>query len=133
MTHIPGQSTMPPQSFYLQVMGVEQGPFDQAQLSMMVRSGQVKPDGLVRSASAPAGMYFPARDVPGLFSSKEWLVALLISVFLGTLGIDRFYVGHVGLGILKLVTCGGMGIWAIIDIILIATRKVNDSNGLPLR
>jgi TM2 domain-containing membrane protein YozV len=63
---------------------------------------------------------------------KDWLVALLLSIFLGGLGVDRFYLGYVGLGILKLVTCGGAGVWAIVDIILIATGKMTDKNGQPL-
>ncbi len=52
----------------------------------------------------------------------NWTTTLIISIFLGGLGIDRFIMGHVGLGILKLVTLGGCGIWALIDIILIATK-----------
>ena len=42
---------------------------------------------------------------------KEFLVALLLSIFLGQLGIDRFYMGYIGTGILKLITFGGCGIW----------------------
>jgi RNA polymerase subunit RPABC4/transcription elongation factor Spt4 len=63
---------------------------------------------------------------------KDWLTALLLSVFLGGLGVDRFYMGYIGLGVLKLLTAGGCGIWAIIDIILIATYKLKDGNGCPL-
>lgn len=63
---------------------------------------------------------------------KDWLVALLLSLFLGNLGVDRFYMGYIGLGILKLVTFGACGIWTIIDFILIATNKLNDAQGRPL-
>ncbi len=52
----------------------------------------------------------------------NWVLALLLSIFLGNLGIDRFIMGHVGLGILKLITVGGFGIWWLVDIILIATK-----------
>jgi TM2 domain-containing membrane protein YozV len=63
---------------------------------------------------------------------KSFTTALLLSFFLGGLGVDRFYLGHIGLGVAKLLTLGGCGIWAIIDFVLIATRQVNDSNGRPL-
>jgi len=63
---------------------------------------------------------------------KDWLVALLLSIFVGTLGIDRFYLGHIGLGILKLITFGGCGIWWIIDLIMIVTGSMTDSDGNPL-
>ena len=46
--------------------------------------------------------------------------------------LDRFYLGHVGLGIGKLLTFGGCGIWYLIDVILIAIGNVTDSKGRPL-
>lgn len=52
----------------------------------------------------------------------DWLVCFLISIFLGGLGIDRFMMGKIGTGILKLITFGGLGIWWLIDVILIATK-----------
>ncbi|MGQ9683862.1 MAG: TM2 domain-containing protein [Anaerolineae bacterium] len=65
---------------------------------------------------------------------KDWTTVLLLSVFLGTLGIDRFYLGYTALGILKLVTLGGCGIWWLIDLIMIIQNKLPDAQGqLPLK
>ena len=58
---------------------------------------------------------------------KDPLVLLIISIFLGNLGVDRFMLNHIGLGILKLLTCGGFGIWTIIDWIFI-TEKTKEYN-----
>ena len=60
---------------------------------------------------------------------KSKVVALIVSIFLGELGIDRFYLGYIGTGILKLITCGGFGIWWLIDLIMIATGKLKPKDG----
>lgn len=52
----------------------------------------------------------------------NWVLTLIMSILFGGLGVDRFIMGQVGLGILKLITAGGCGIWWLIDVILIATK-----------
>ncbi len=58
---------------------------------------------------------------------KDPTISLIISLLGGSLGIDRFFIGDTGMGIGKLLTCGGFGIWAIIDwfMIMDATRQKN--------
>jgi len=58
---------------------------------------------------------------------KDPMIALVLSLLTGQLGVDRFFIGDTGLGIGKLITCGGLGIWTIIDWFLImnATREKN--------
>jgi TM2 domain-containing membrane protein YozV len=73
------------------------------------------------------------RDPPFGTPNRDQGTALLLSVFLGGLGVDRFYLGQTGLGIAKLVTCGGAGIWAMIDTILIGMGKMRDAEGNSLR
>ena len=63
------------------------------------------------------------------FSPRSRLVALLFCVFLGAFGVHRFYVGKIGTGILMLVTIGGLGIWILIDLILIAVGSFRDKEG----
>jgi TM2 domain-containing membrane protein YozV len=62
-------------------------------------------------------------------SEKSNTVAALLCFFLGCFGIHRFYVGKVGTGILQLVTLGGLGIWALIDFIMIVLQKFIDGDG----
>lgn len=62
-------------------------------------------------------------------SEKKRTAALLLCLFLGCLGIHRFYVGKIGTGILQIVTIGGFGIWALIDLIMIIVGKFSDKEG----
>jgi TM2 domain-containing membrane protein YozV len=62
-------------------------------------------------------------------SPKSRVVALLFCLFLGVIGVHRFYVGKIGTGILMVLTLGGLGIWALIDLILIAAGSFRDKEG----
>lgn len=116
--------------FYVQLMGTEAGPHSPMELQQMVRTKQIKADTPIRSAES--GGWFPAANLDGLFSSKSYTTALILSILFGVFGVDRFYLGYTGAGIGKLLTLGGCGIWSLIDLINIATRKMPDSDGLPL-
>ena len=87
--------------------------------------GQVQPH--VGPAPETAGA---PQDAPG--EARDWLITLLLAIFLGGLGVHRFYTGHILVGVIQLLTMGGCGIWAIIDIISIATDSFRDADGQPL-
>ena len=66
-------------------------------------------------------------------SPKSLVVAVFMCLFAGGLGIHRFYVGKPGTGFFMLFTLGGLGIWALIDLIIIATGNFTDGDGLKLK
>ncbi|MEU6390112.1 TM2 domain-containing protein [Streptomyces sp. NPDC046939] len=102
--------------------------------------------------SAPAGGGYPPPPQPGMptaydpmapygydpygrpYSDKSKIVAGVLQLFLGTFGVGRFYIGHVGIGLAQLFTCGGLGFWALIDgIILLTSNNTTDAQGRVLR
>jgi TM2 domain-containing membrane protein YozV len=68
------------------------------------------------------------------YSDKSKIVAGILQLFLGTLGIGRFYVGSVGVGVAQLLTCGGLGFWSLIDgIMFLTSNDRTDAQGRVLR
>ncbi len=61
------------------------------------------------------------------------MILCVVSIITGIHGLARFYTGHVGLGIIQLITIGGCGIWTIIDLVQIAIGNFNDAEGKPLK
>jgi hypothetical protein len=128
------ESTPPPpsaQRFVVSGPGGLLGPISLEQLRAMAAARQIAPTTRVRNAASE--QWFDAEHLPWLYSDRNWMVAVVLSFVLGVFGIDRFYLGYTGTGLAKLVTVGGLGIWALIDCVLIAVRVVPDSDGLPLR
>ena len=74
---------------------------------------------------APVALDADGRPV----SPSSRLAATLLCFFLGVLGVHRFYVGKVGTGVLQLLTLGGLGIWALIDLIVIIVGAFRDKQG----
>jgi len=66
-------------------------------------------------------------------SDKGFVPTILLCFFLGVLGVHRFYVGKIGTGLLQLITLGGLGIWALVDFIIIVTGSFKDKQGMMIK
>jgi TM2 domain-containing membrane protein YozV len=86
----------------------------------------------VSPENQPQHQNTPQNQVP-VEGDKSFLTAWLLSYFLGTFGADRFYLGYTGLGVVKLLTLGGCGIWALIDWILIWAGAQKATDGTELK
>ena len=72
-------------------------------------------------------------SAPSTVSPKGFVPTIMLCFFLGGFGIHRFYVGKVGTGIVQLLTLGGLGIWTLVDFIMVVTGKFKDGQGLPIK
>jgi len=66
-------------------------------------------------------------------SEKNWWIAFILSLLFGLLGADRFYLGSVGLGLLKFATAGGFFVWWLIDLVFLLTGTMHDADGDVVR
>ncbi|MFP5313069.1 MAG: TM2 domain-containing protein [Actinomycetes bacterium] len=85
--------------------------------------------------AGPRGEYQPGPYGQGPYSNeprKSFVTTWILSLLLGTLGVDRFYLGKIGTGVAKLLTAGGAGIWALVDLIMTLTGNTRDKEGRPL-
>ena len=87
----------------------------------------------VNPAAPPPSAPGTSPAAPHDVSDKEFIVTFILSWLVGGLGVDRFYLGYTGLGIAKLLTFGGLGIWALVDFFLVAFGKMKDSQGRVLK
>ena len=72
------------------------------------------------------------QEMQQMNSDKDWMVTLILAILVGGLGIDRFYSGSILLGVLKLFTLGGLGLWWLIDLIMLVTGSYKDGDGNPI-
>ena len=73
------------------------------------------------------------QTLTGGLSDKGFVPMILLCFFLGYFGVHRFYAGKIGTGLLQLVTFGGLGIWYMVDFIMIVTGNFRDKDGFPIK
>lgn len=74
----------------------------------------------------------PALHITKIPRQRHFLAVFFISFMWGTFGVDRMYMGKWGTGIAKLITLGGLGVWTLIDLILVMSGTMLDKQGRPM-
>ena len=94
---------------------------------LMVNASKLPPEGVALLRERLMNVGDPVSAQVAFSQLKDPTIALILSILVGAYGIDRFYIGDIGLGMLKLITCGGAFVWFLIDIFLImdTTRRKN--------
>ena len=118
-------------SWIVRVPGQSEATYSTSDLTAWARAGQITSDFVVFDPSQP-NIPIQLKQIPGIYSQRDYTTALILSWVVGGFGVDRFYLGYTGLGLLKLFTFGGCGIWSIVDAVLITMRNVKDVDGRPL-
>lgn len=92
----------------------------------------VPPDETVEPAESQSAEPMVPTKPKKTHGQRHFLAAFFFSFMWGTFGVDRFYMGYIGLGIVKLITFGGFGIWTLIDLVFVMSGFMKDKWGQPM-
>ena len=109
------------------------GALSKADMWLMVNAYHFKPEHIISIRDTLLTIPEDRLDILHTLNLNNPTVILVLSIFLGQFGVDRFMIGDIGLGIGKLLTLGGCGIWHIIDLFLISERVKNKNYEVMMR